>query len=201
MWGHHFTIQLYLFLQWDYSLAPFLAAALHTTVLWDQQTRYLPGCVSGNLMLLTRRFCGSWLRPCLAMYQSPLAHPALSGEALQTSPLWTTLFSNKRFHMRPHRLLPSLLGLQLSNVLWISEQPLLQNILYNSRAAACSTLPGNDRYDSMSLEDEETYIYTLELTTEISTITKYNFQLVATSLLNSHITTRVSIICVSVHLR
>lgn len=135
--------------------------------------------------------------PCTSLHWHTL--PFLG--RLYKLPLCGELFSNKDFPMRPHKLLPSLSGLQLFNVLWISEQPLLQNILCNSRAAACSTLPGNKRYDSMSLEDEESCTYTLDLTTEISPITKYNFQLVTTNLLNSHITTRVSIICMSVHLR
>lgn len=69
VWGHHSIIEeVFLFLQWGYSLTPFLTAALHlshTPVLWDQQIRYLPGYVGGNLMLLTSSSCGFWLRPCL----------------------------------------------------------------------------------------------------------------------------------------
>lgn len=90
VWGHHFIIEeVFLLLQWDYSLTPFLAAALHlshTPVLWDQQIRYLPGYVGGNLMLLTSSSCGFWLRPCLRTHQSPLAHPASFWGGFANSP-------------------------------------------------------------------------------------------------------------------
>lgn len=192
VWGHHFIIEEgFLFLQWGYSLTPALAADLHlsrTAVLWDQQIRYLPGYSVEILRFWPVAPVAFGLDPAYTRTNLHWHILPLSGEALQTPPLWRTLFSNKDFPVRPYRLPQSLLGLQLSNVLWNSEQ---QNILCNSRAAACSTLSGNDkRYDSMSL-----YTEILDLTTAISPITKYNLQLVMTKL------TRVSVICMSGHFR
>lgn len=101
----------------------------------------------------------------------------LSGEALQTSPLWSTLFSSKDFLMSPYRRPQSLFWLQLSNVISNSLQ---LNLLCNSRLLL---VPRGQVIRGLTELWVNLYANALELSTAISLITKCKLQLLMTELI------------------